>query len=506
MSNLIRKAKKIITTDTDLFLNLLADDTKIKDLPPQKLTVVNEGTSEDDEHVVDEVNLEGNKNNNLKFQGTERQEDDNNRNDDDDDSRDASEYTDETKTSGSERTRQSGRGGGGGAKIEQVQNNVYEIPFAELPPQQQRLKRLEKFMQLKYIKEKFGVSLSKEYTINSDYDEMVAEIEFHTNFHKKRNGIEFWKSTFVYGAKGCEFLNKMFDPFGFDLNGWGEHFSAVDANSNDEIFGELYDKYKSRFDGYSVEFRAILMFAGSAGAFVTANSISNVPGMNKIKEMNPELFNKIKSNVANVTKSKINEFAPSNQTKEINQQHEMYQKMMQEKRQMEQAMESQRREMERMQENQQRLQENQQRIIEKQQSENNELKSKMSVSNVGVGLRNASATRFDNPTRSENNGGGGGGLASFGGLAGLARNLGLGSQPTNSVPNRNPPSIAPSKGNLNDILNKLKQNLPKNDEASSVTEENTSDRRILMSSTVDSDKIKGQASLKGRKSVLSVRR
>jgi hypothetical protein len=226
--------------------------------------------------------------------------------------------------------------------------------------------------------------------------------------------------------------------------------------------------------------------------------------MNKIKEMNPELFNKIKSNVANVTKSKINEFAPSNQSKEINQQHEMYQKMMQEKRQMEQAMESQRREMERMQENQQRLQENQQRIIEKQKSENNELKSKMSISNVSAGLRNASATRFDNPTKSES--GGGGGLASFGGLAGLARNLGLGSQPTNSVPNRNQLPNQPSKGNLNDILNKLKQNLPKNDEASSVTEENTSDRRILMSSTVDSDKLKGKASLKGRKSVLNVKR
>jgi hypothetical protein len=157
--------------------------------------------------------------------------------------------------------------------------------------------------------------------------------------------------------------------------------------------------------------------------------------------------------------------------------------------------------MERMQENQQRLQENQQRIIEKQQSENNELKSKMSVSNVGVGLRNTGATRSESM-----GGGGGGGLASFGGLAGLARNLGLGSQPNNSIPTRNAPPNTSSKGNLNDILNKLKQNLPKNDEASSVTEENTSDRRILMSSTVDSDKLKGKASLKGRKSVLSVRR
>ena len=217
-----------------------------------------------------------------------------------------------------------------------------------------------------------------------------------------------------------------------------------------------------------------------------------------------------KTNIFYVTKSKIAEFAPSNKTKEINEQHEMYQKMVQEKRQMELAMESQRREMERM-------QENQQRIIAQQQSENAELKSKMSVSNVG-GLSgsfnnqsanrvNGSATRIDNPTRSES----GGGLASFGGLAGLARNLGLGSTPNNTnsgggILKKDGPSTAPARGNLNDILNKLKQNLPKNDEASSVTEENTSDRRILMSSTVDSDKIKGKASLKGKKSVLNVKR
>jgi hypothetical protein len=277
---------------------------------------------------------------------------------------------------------------------------------------------------------------------------MSAEIEFHTNFQKKRNGIEFWKSTFVYGAKGCEYLNKTFDPFGFDLNGWADHFSAIDANSNDEIFGELYDKYKSKFDGYSVELRAILMFAGSAGAFVTANSISNVPGMSKIKENNPELFDKIKANVQNVTKNKINNMAPSKEKMQVAEQNMMFQKMMEEKQQMEKVMDAQRREMERM-------QENQQRIIE-QQSENN-----------------------------------------------MNRRMNL-SANDNKVP---PKDSAPSKSNINSILNKLKQNLPKNSETSSVTEENSSDRRVLMTSTVNSDKRENmKSSTKGKKSVLNIRR
>jgi hypothetical protein len=463
MSNI--KAKKIITTDTDLFLNLLADDSKIKEQLPQKLTVVNENTSEDDEHVVDALNLEGNRMNNLKFHQTDKAPSEKapseksihtkKEDDDDDDFEDDDDYDDDDK-SGSHKSSKSS------IKKEAVVNNIYEIPFEQLPPQQQRLKRLEKFMQLKYIKEKFGISLSKEYTINSDYNEMTAEIEFHTNFQKRRNGMEFWKSTFVYGAKGCEYLNKMFDPFGFDLNGWGDHFKSIDANSNDELFGELYDKYKSKLDGYSVEFRAILMFAGSAGAFVTANSISNVPGMNKIKETNPELFNKIRANVANVTRSKVAEMTIGKQQQGVNDQNQMYQKMQQEKKQMEMALESQRKEMERM-------QENQQRIIEQQKSENESLKSKNVVQ---LGIR----SNFMN------------------------------NQNERSMPPKSSSNMAGSS-NINSILNKLKQNLPKNDETSSVTEEDTSDRRVLMTSTVDSEKIKNaKGSIRNKKSVINIKR
>jgi len=433
------KPAKFQTTDTDVFLNLLADDSKIKDQPIQKMEVLNENTSED-EHVVDALNLAGTNTGNLKFQQTDRPESDGSNSESSGSGSGSYDSEDSKSSKGSQKT-----------KSQQVINNQYEIPFEQLPPQQQRLKRLEKFMQLKYIKDKFNISLSKEYTINSDYNEMCAEIEFHTNYQKKRNGIEFWKSTFIYGAKGVEYLNKSFDPFGFDLNGWSEHFSAIDANSNEDIFGELYDKYKSKFDGYSVELRAILMFAGSAGAFVTANSIANVPGMNKIKETNPELFNKIKANVENVTKTKISNMAPSNEKIEAAEQNMMFQKMMQEKNQMEKVLESQRNEMDRM-------VSNQQRIIEQQNMDNSILKNKMTM-----GMNN------------------------------------------NTVPPIQ--SKPPVKSNINSILNKLKMNLPKNDETSSVTEENSSDKRVLMTSTVDSEKRGNlKSTMLNKKSILNIKR
>ena len=61
--------------------------------------------------------------------------------------------------------------------------------------------------------------------------------------------------------------------------------------------------------------------------------------------------------------------------------------------------------------------------------------------------------------------------------------------------------------NINSILNKLKQNLPRNDETSSVTEEDTSDRRVLMTSTVDSEKIKNaKGSIRNKKNVINIKK
>ena len=123
MSNI--KPKKVLTTDTDLYLNLLADETKIKEIPVQKLSVVNENTSDDDEHVVDALNLEGNSTfNNLKFQQTDKKSDDS--------------HTSDSRSDSSRSDRREEKS--------DIKNNQYEIPFEQLPPQQQRLKRLEKIL------------------------------------------------------------------------------------------------------------------------------------------------------------------------------------------------------------------------------------------------------------------------------------------------------------------------------------------------------------------------
>ena len=162
-------------------------------------------------------------------------------------------------------------------------SNVPKDNYDSLPEDQKRLKRLQKFAELKYIKDTYHVILTKEFSYNSDYHEMCAEIEFHRANISKKNSVEFFKSM-VFGSVGMvDKLNKMFDPFGLkdSLDGFPEHLKMTTGDS--EIYEELADKYKSKFKEYSVEVRFMLLIVGSAAGFIAAKKASeSIPFFNNL--------------------------------------------------------------------------------------------------------------------------------------------------------------------------------------------------------------------------------
>jgi len=173
--------------------------------------------------------------------------------------------------------------------------------YDSLPEDQKRLKRLQKFAELKYIKDTYKVILTKEFSYNSDYHEMCAEIEFHRANISKKNSVEFLKSM-VFGSVGMvDKLNKMFDPFGLkdSLDGFPEHLKMTTNDS--EIYEELADKYKSRFKEYSVEMRFLLLIVGSAAGFVAAKKASeSIPFFNNLDPKTKEdLVRNLSQNVQN---------------------------------------------------------------------------------------------------------------------------------------------------------------------------------------------------------------
>ena len=334
MSNI--KPKVELNTSTDLHLDLLADPTKIK---PQKknisLSNISEKSEDEDSHVVDNINKEASTITSSS-----------------DTSRRSSKSS--NSSSGSRRSSNSlpknmfntkpinlpspaplntappkpapsmwsnffgsvGAAGVAGAAANvsapsvSAPNQPYSFPtnqvkdnYDTLPADKQRLRRLQKFAELKYIKDTYKIQLTKEFSYNSEYHDMCAEIEFHRANISKKNSVEFMKSA-VFGSVGMiDKLNKMFDPFGLKdtMDGFPEHLQVTTGDS--EIYEELAEKYKGKFKEYSVEMRFMLLMVGSAAGFIaTKKAADSIPFFNNLdentkKEIMKNLSKNIQSNI-----------------------------------------------------------------------------------------------------------------------------------------------------------------------------------------------------------------
>jgi len=97
---------------------------------------------------------------------------------------------------------------------------------------------------------------------------------------------------------GIEFLNGRFDPFDIKLDGWSEQINE-NLTDYDEIFGELYDKYKSRAS-MAPELKLLFQLGGSAMMIHMSNTMfkSAMPGMDDIFRQNPDLMRQFQSAAA----------------------------------------------------------------------------------------------------------------------------------------------------------------------------------------------------------------
>ena len=146
--------------------------------------------------------------------------------------------------------------------------------------------------------ERMGISLTDKYTINSSYEEMVIEYELQYNIKNKEHGISFMKQMLITGISGLEFLNKKFDPFGFDMNGFTNNFN-IDLKNNTsyhQVIGELYDKYKGS-GTTPPEIKLIMMIGASAAAFHLNKKIQNFGGLGDMERKDPRLLNNISNSI-----------------------------------------------------------------------------------------------------------------------------------------------------------------------------------------------------------------
>ena len=194
-----------------------------------------------------------------------------------------------------------------------VRNDTESIIHIDTKPEvrdyeKERKEKAELLFKLEKL-DRLGVHMSKKFNFSSDIEEMKFEYNRIKSARSMESSIKFQKKMLMACVTGIEFLNNKFDPMDIKLDGWSE---SIHENINDynEVFEELYEKYKDRAD-IAPELKLLFMVGGSAFMFHLTNTMfkSQLPGMDDIMKQNPELMKQFASAAMNTMSNNGNSAA-----------------------------------------------------------------------------------------------------------------------------------------------------------------------------------------------------
>ena len=136
-------------------------------------------------------------------------------------------------------------------------------------------------------------------TMANSLEEIKAEYARLNDVRNLEASLKFQRNMLMTFATGAEFLNNRFNPFDVNLEGWSESVHE-NAEDYDEIFEELYDKYKDT-GKMPPEVRLVMTLGASAAMFHVTNTYfkSKMPGMDDILRNNPDLMKQFATAAAN---------------------------------------------------------------------------------------------------------------------------------------------------------------------------------------------------------------
>jgi hypothetical protein len=159
---------------------------------------------------------------------------------------------------------------------------------ARMDPEQEKKEKIDHLNKLQRLEQK-GFPVSKRYTMDNTLDEMKQEYLRLVDARNLEASLRFQRQALMSVVTGVQYLNGRFDPFDLKLDGWSEsvHENVEDF---DEIFEELYDKYKER-GKMPPEARLVMALAGSGFMCHVSNTFlrSKMPSMDDILKQNPDL-------------------------------------------------------------------------------------------------------------------------------------------------------------------------------------------------------------------------
>jgi hypothetical protein len=136
-------------------------------------------------------------------------------------------------------------------------------------PDEERKKKTDLINKLNRLETK-GYTLTKHFSMDNTLEEIQMEYDRLVDAKNLEGSIRFQRQCLMGVVTGFEFLNGKFNPFEWQLEGWSESVHE-NIEDYDEIFEELYDKYKGR-GNMPPEAKLLMSLVGSGFMFHMSNS------------------------------------------------------------------------------------------------------------------------------------------------------------------------------------------------------------------------------------------
>ena len=167
-------------------------------------------------------------------------------------------------------------------------SSLSPAPQTRMSPEEEKKEKNDLLAKLQRLESK-GIAVSRRYTMDNTLEEINQEYSRLVDSRNLEASLRFQRQALMSVVTGMEWMNGRFDPFDLKLDGWSEsvHENVEDF---DEIFEELYDKYKER-GKMPPEARLMMALAGSGFMCHVSNTFlrSRMPNMDDVLRNNPEI-------------------------------------------------------------------------------------------------------------------------------------------------------------------------------------------------------------------------
>ena len=169
-------------------------------------------------------------------------------------------------------------------------NDIPDRPVQSRMTDREKLRKKRLMMKrLDEWREKGLIGNHVHFNNDSSYEEVEDEYETALEDKKKKESMKLYSWWFMTAVNTVEYANSAFNPFDVNLDGWGEQVSD-DIDSYDEIFGELYEKYKGGKLAPEIALLLRLGFSAAVVNFTNRALSSATPGFNDVIRQSPELM------------------------------------------------------------------------------------------------------------------------------------------------------------------------------------------------------------------------